>query len=376
MSAAPRTVLLVGTYGLQRRKSVELFGEALAARLPAHGWEVRHAPACGALGALAHRRGSKPLALLDRLLLQRSALLTAGRRAGLVHFTDTSDAVLLNGWFGSRTVVTCHDLFFLERTLGTGRASRSQRLWQGAIRRGLDRADAVGFVSHCSAAAFRRVSRRAPQAARDRVIPNGPYQDFHAPPAAETAERLAALAPALAPGRYVLNVGSNFERKNRRGVLRAFAAAGLPPDFRLAMVGERMQAAHRTLAAEHGIADRIVELPEIGFAALEALYAGAFALLFPSFEEGFGVPILEAQQCDCPVVCSDIEIFHEVAERSALLAPPADAAALGASLRQLLDPQRRAALVAAGHANARRYSLDAMARDYAALYAEVLAAPH
>lgn len=372
--ALPRTVLLVGTYGLQRRKSVELFGQALAERLPAHGWAVRHAPACGALGGLAHRRGSKLLAVCDRLLLQRNQLLGAGWRTSLVHFTDTSDAALLNGWFGSPTVVTCHDLFFLERTLGKGRASGSQRLWQRAIRRGLDRADGVGFVSHCSAAAFHRVSRRAPAATRERVIPNGPYQDFHTMAPEETGARLRERIPPLTPGRYVLNVGSNFERKNRRGVLRAFAAAALPADFRLAMVGERMQAGHRALAAELGVLERIVELPEVGGGELETLYSGAFALLFPSFEEGFGVPILEAQQCSCPVVGSDIEIFHEVAERSALLASPADPAALGARLLELLDPARRAALIAAGHENARRYSLDGMARAYAAFYDQVLAA--
>lgn len=370
---APRSLLLVGTYGFHRRKSVELFGQALAEHLPAHGWEVREAALRSPLSGLAQRRRSRALATLDRLLLQRTRVQLSGLRASLVHFTDTSDAVFLNGWFGARTTVTCHDLFFLERALHDPATSGGQRRWQRAVLRGLDLAHGVAFVSQASADAFHRVSRRpAARAAREQVIHNGPYQDFRPLALAEAAARLCNHVPGTTGGDFVLNVGSNFERKNRRGVLRAFAAAALPAHFRLVMVGERLQGPHRRLATELGIAERIVEIPEIATAVLEALYGAAFALLFPSFEEGFGVPIIEAQQCGCPVVCSDIPVFREIAEHTTAMAPANDAPALGACLHALLQPDRRNALVAAGVANAARFSRTGMAAQYAAFFAKVV----
>lgn len=372
---ASRSVLLVGTYGFHRRKSVELFGQALAEHLPAHGWEVRHAALRSPLSGLAQRRHSRALATLDRLLLQRTRVQLAGLRASLVHFTDTSDAVFLNGWFGARTIVTCHDLFFLERALNDPATTGGQRRWQRAVLRGLDRADGVAFVSQASAEAYHRVSRRPAGAAREQVIHNGPYQDFHPLAVGEAVQRLGNHVPGTEGDDFVLNVGSNFERKNRRGVLRAFAAAALPPHFRLVMVGERLQSGHRKLATELGIAERIVEIPEAGTAVLEALYGAAFALIFPSFEEGFGVPIIEAQQCGCPVVCSDIPVFREIAEHAAAMAPANDGAALGGCLRALLDSDRRSALIAAGLTNAARFSRSGMAEQYAAFFETLVAPP-
>jgi glycosyltransferase involved in cell wall biosynthesis len=360
---APRNLLLVGTYGFHRRKSVALFATALSDRLPALGWNVRIASLSSPLSQLAQRRHSRPLALIDRLLLLRQRILFAGMRADVVHFTDTSDALFINGWFGSKTTVTCHDLIYLERALSAPDTTQGQRLLQKAILRGLEVASGVAFVSQSSAAAFQRTRAKAPGNAIERTIPNGPYQEFQI---AGPAERNRLLAPLFPAGTsFVLNVGSNFARKNRPGVLRAFAAANLPTPTRLVMVGERMHDNHRQLCRELGIDQRIVELPEIDTPLLGALYAAAIGLIFPSFEEGFGVPILEAQMCGCPVVCSDIPVFHEVAGDSALLAPASDADALGARLRELTDPDRRAVIVAAGHRNASRFTLDSMARGYA-----------
>ncbi len=374
MSGA-KTVLLVGTYGLHRRKSVALFAEALAARLPALGWRVRNAVLASPLSGLARRHHSRMLGTLDRLLFLRNRIQLAGLSADLVHFTDTSDAVFLNGWFGARATVTCHDLFFLERALKDPATSSGQRRWQRAVRRGLDLADGVAFVSHATEQAFRRVSRRPAGAAHERVIHNGAYQVLQTLAEPELARRLRADLPEVAAGCYVLNVGSNFERKNRDGVLRAFAAAALPPTIRLVMVGERMLPAHDRLAAQLGIAARIVPVPEVDTRLLEALYNGAMALLFPSFEEGFGVPIIEAQQCGCPVVCSGIPVFREIAADSALMAPPSEPDLLGRHLRTLAEAAPRGPLVSAGRINAARFTMEAMASGYARFFDAVLATP-
>jgi glycosyltransferase involved in cell wall biosynthesis len=78
--------------------------------------------------------------------------------------------------------------------------------------------------------------------------------------------------------------------------------------------------------------------------------------------EGFGIPLLEAQQAGAPVICSDIPIFHEVATDSALFYDPESPEALAQCVRELEKPKVRAGLVKKGRVNAIRYSWPVSAR--------------
>ena len=118
---------------------------------------------------------------------------------------------------------------------------------------------------------------------------------------------------------------------------------------------------------------RLTRLSRIGDGQLAALYRGALCLCVPSFAEGFCLPVLEAQALGCPVVCSDRSATPEIAGAGALTFDPADAAALAACLRRLLDePGLRSALIARGHDNARRYDWAETARRYEALLLDAL----
>jgi glycosyltransferase involved in cell wall biosynthesis len=110
---------------------------------------------------------------------------------------------------------------------------------------------------------------------------------------------------------------------------------------------------------------------------LAALYSGAELLLFPSLEEGFGWPIIEAQACGCRVLTTAKEPMTEVGGAAALyLADPNDAAAGAAEVEMLLTrgDSARAATVRAGIENAARFSTERMIREYLAIYREVLGA--
>lgn len=99
------------------------------------------------------------------------------------------------------------------------------------------------------------------------------------------------------------------------------------------------------------------------------VYAGADLLLFPSFAEGFGMPIIEAQACCLPVVTSDVEPMRSVSGGAAVLIDPrAPEAAVEAVRRLLDDPDLIESLVEAGLANADRYSPRKVAEDYASVY--------
>jgi glycosyltransferase involved in cell wall biosynthesis len=106
-----------------------------------------------------------------------------------------------------------------------------------------------------------------------------------------------------------------------------------------------------------------------------ALLRGARALAYPSRDEGFGFPVLEAMSVGVPVVATSVGGVPEVAGDAALLVPPGDPDALAAALRVALeDDAERARLIAAGHERALGFSWDAHARGMVDLWREAMAA--
>ena len=103
------------------------------------------------------------------------------------------------------------------------------------------------------------------------------------------------------------------------------------------------------------------------------LLSGALAFVFPSLYEGFGLPVLEAQACGCPVVCSNTSSLPEVAGEGALLVDPTDTEALAAAMARLAgDPALRASLVERGFANLKRFSWERCARTVLGVFERLL----
>lgn len=153
-------------------------------------------------------------------------------------------------------------------------------------------------------------------------------------------ERLAreALERWGITGPYFLYVGLRRPRKNLITLLKALPL--LPKDFSLVIAGPKD---HRYLnldiaARELGINHRIIETgPLERDEELAILYQKASVLIFPSLCEGFGFPLLEALAAGCPVAASDIPIFREIANDSALFFNPQNPESLAQTVRDLLD---------------------------------------
>ncbi|HLP08116.1 MAG TPA: glycosyltransferase family 1 protein [Opitutaceae bacterium] len=373
-SPAPPRVLLVGPNPFEPRKSMWLFVECLAAGLPSVGFAPRiFQPRFPRLGRIGESRAAK-VAL--RLVLEAAQLRRAARDADLVHVGDHASAFHLLGGSLARKpkVVTCHDVFFIASTLVAGAAApRRERWWQERILRGIARSERVACVSRPTHDALKSLlADTALPAARTSIIPICLFQTFAEQNAAGVAARLAALDPKLKPGGYVLHVGGNFARKNREGVVRAFAALGPERGLRLVLGGEPPDSALRRMIAHCGVEGLTTIVADASAETLGILYQGAFALLFPSRAEGFGLPPIEAQTLGCPVVCSDIPTHRENLADTALFAEADDSAALASRLGTLADPAVRRQFAERGRANARRFSREAMFASYARLYRELL----
>jgi len=116
----------------------------------------------------------------------------------------------------------------------------------------------------------------------------------------------------------------------------------------------------------------VLRLRDVPDADLPALYAGAAAFAFPSLDEGFGLPPLEAMACGTPVVASDIACLRETLGPAAVLVPALDADGLADALRQiLLHPEYADELRALGRARARGYTWRMCAADMLSAWREL-----
>jgi len=154
----------------------------------------------------------------------------------------------------------------------------------------------------------------------------------------------------LGGGPVVLCVAQKREHKNLLGLVRAHAQL-VDRTARLVLPGAATphEAELRAEAARLGTSERVVFPAWLEREELEGLYALASCFVLPSFEEGFGLPILEAMARDVPVATSNCSSLPEVAGNAALLFDPADPGAIAACVDRLLaDPELRATLAGRG----------------------------
>lgn len=264
------------------------------------------------------------------------------------------------------TVVTIHDLIHLKRPEHETPAKRVYATTM--LRRALRAARVVLTVSE---SVRRDLAAFAPEfAAKVRAVPNGVEERFLAPVPAEDVARVRSAADLDGP--YVLFLGNDKPHKNLGGLLAAFgkvARAGLPHRLVLAGGAACRREVRSAAVDAAGLAGRVVDLGVLPDSDVVPLLAGAAALAMPSFLEGFGLPVLEAQAVGTPVVCSDRGGLPEAAGDAALLPSLDEPDALAnALLRLLTDAGLSARLSARGRERARDFTWQATFEKVAAAW--------
>ncbi len=126
---------------------------------------------------------------------------------------------------------------------------------------------------------------------------------------------------------------------------------------------------------KRNLRERILHFPFIDLTEREKLaeiYNSAGVLAYPSFYEGFGIPVLEAMACGCPVICSEIPPFVEIAKDAAVFFNPKDAKALESGIERILeDKDLKNSLIQKGFSIAKRYNWKDCARNTYKIYEEV-----
>ena len=217
-----------------------------------------------------------------------------------------------------RTVATFHDLFVLSGEYST---PEFRRRFAAQARAAAERSDLIVAVSRFTAGQVEQLLKVEP--ARLRVIPHGARP---APPGSQPVQREP----------MILFVGALQRRKNIVRLVEAFEKAA--PGWKLVLAGAAGFGAEEVLARIEG-SPRKHDIQVLGYvpdAVLEDLYRRASIFAFPSLDEGFGMPLLDAMARGVPALASNVSALPEVSGDAALLVEP-DTAGIAQGLQTLVE---------------------------------------
>ncbi len=170
---------------------------------------------------------------------------------------------------------------------------------------------------------------------------------------------------------YILYVGQRAGYKNFERLLQAYASnKNLQNDFNLICFGANPFSAHELdLMRKLGLTEEKVTHISTDEKALPKLYWQASVFVYPSLYEGFGLPLLEAMSCNCPVICSNTSSLPEVAGEAANFFDPYDVDSITDALEKVLySSERKKKLIELGQERVKLFSWEASAQQHTLIY--------
>jgi glycosyltransferase involved in cell wall biosynthesis len=254
-----------------------------------------------------------------------------------------------------RAVSTFHDLFVISGDYST---PEFRERFTAQARAAAERSDLIIAVSAFTARQLQQLLHVEPS--RIRVIHHG-------------VRPVVLTAPPIAREQMILSVGAIQRRKNTVRLVEAFEQ--LDPGWKLVLAGSSGFDSHEALQRiERSPRKRDIQvLGYVPDSQLEELYGRATIFAFPSLDEGFGMPVLDAMARGVPVLTSNVSAMPEVAGGAALLVDPMDVASIAEGLSRLaLDSALRDTLIQAGMARAKGFSWEESVEATWKVYRELL----
>ncbi len=278
------------------------------------------------------------------------------------------------------SVVTIHDIMWLQNpSLCTHFLPEKivvGSLYRIGIRTALRTARRIITISRASK---QTISEYDPTAAnRIAVIYHGrePFFKKIPPENHQRQKRIHRLIPANTP--FVLSVGQGSPYKNQPRAVEAFLRAfAHEPAMKFVLVRRfaRFDGQWMRLMRRQKPRGRLILLDRVTDAELRVLYNRARLFLFPSLQEGFGMPLLEAMACSVPVLTSNTGALLEISGGAALAVNPADTEAIASGLVEIhRNPKLRQRLIAAGKARVMHFCWQKTAEKTLAVYRDAVRA--
>ena len=270
-------------------------------------------------------------------------------------------------------VVSVHDVSFLEHPEFFPRFRAMQLRW--TVQRTVRSAAKILTLSEFSSTSIQRAYGVSPDDIVVAPLAAAPeFRTLHIDNALDAVRSRFQL-----PAPYILTVGDLQPRKNQIGLIEAFAE--LVKSFpqlrhRLVLAGKEtwFSPKVRDAAKASGVSDRIRFLGFVTDQDLLHLYVACDLFVFPSFYEGFGLPVLEAMACGRAVTCSNTSAMPEVADGAAILFNPHSKTEMTRAMADLLrDAELRARMERLGQQRAAHFSWQKSAKTTLDVYYEVAA---
>lgn len=256
---------------------------------------------------------------------------------------------------GVHNVVTVHDLKPYDRNEGMLPSARDLYV-RAFLPASIQRSGALLPISEFTASALR--ARFGIEAGKVITVPNIVNERFRR----NTPSQISALRERWhLPDNFWLYVSNFYPHKNHKNLLLAYdryRRQGRGPAWPLVLCGGPAleYGRIRSLASRLGVEEDILFIHGLADTEMPALYSAASAMVFPSKYEGFGIPLLEAMACACPMVAADIPAVRELVAGSAIPFNPESVDSIAGAMSCLRhDAACRASLAEAGEKAAERY---------------------
>jgi glycosyltransferase involved in cell wall biosynthesis len=232
----------------------------------------------------------------------------------------------------------------------------------------LIKANSIAFVSQLTLTQFEDLAADKKTIQKEwRVIHNSFNAKFTRMDRNKSKEILHPLLIDLETP-FLLHVGSDLPRKNRKLLIDMLAALPLEKKINICFAGEVLNKELLDYAELLGLQSRIITIIKPDHASLVALYSLCNAFIFPSLLEGFGWPVIEAQACGAPVIASNIEPMPEVSGGAALLFNPKNPLDFARGYLLLESKDIRDDLIQKGYKNCLRFNKAQMTKEYVSLH--------
>jgi glycosyltransferase involved in cell wall biosynthesis len=268
-------------------------------------------------------------------------------------------------------VVTVHDVSFLERPDYFQHTRAAQLRW--SVKRTVQRAARILTVSEFSRTAIARAYGLDED--NITVVPNAAAEGLTAVNRVTASAKVHDAFGLTTP--FIFSVGDLQPRKNHIGLIAAFrelicAVPDLPHTLVIAGKETWFSSRVHEAAQQSGVADRIRFLGYVSDDDLLQLYNACELFCFPSYYEGFGLPVVEAMACGRAVVCSNTSAVPEVADGAALLFDPYRPKEIARAMADMIrNPELRARRERLGLQRATHFSWRQSARKTLEVYYEV-----
>jgi glycosyltransferase involved in cell wall biosynthesis len=375
-------IVLIGNYRPDKQYSMQIFQELIEEGYAASKLSVSVIRPSEFLGILSCNSPNliKWFGYVDKFLLFPLRLLVIRLESSILlkrvnyHICDHSNAFYLYFLPSYKTIISCHDVLAIRAGLGYTDSycstTKSGKILQRIILNALSKAKKLAAVSEFTLNQLVEIDTQSQLKKKWVTIHNALSEKFMPLPEDQIEEVLKKYQ-CLKGKAILLHVGSGLERKNRKLLIKMIYELQEDWDGILVLAGAPLNEELLNLIDRLEVRERIVEIHRPTNTEIIALYSSCEAMIFPSYSEGFGWPIIEAQACGAPVITSNkAPMMSEVGGKAALYANPDDAKSFANQFRKLNNQDFRNEVIRLGYENSKRFDFKNTMHQYVQLITE------